>query len=255
MSGLRLAKQAYCAIMASVNIELPILFSDEGLLAVDKPSGVLSIPDRYDPELPVALNLLAPVWGRLYVVHRIDKDTSGVLIYCRDAAMHRSLNGAFGTGAVRKTYHAIVRGVPEWEESSCEFPLHVDADRQHRTIIDAHRGKESKTFFKVLARYKGRSLIEARPETGRTHQIRVHLAAIGFPIVGDPLYGDGKPLLLSTIKRGWKGDPFAERPLLARTALHAMRVEFVHPVSGQMTVIESPYPKDFRASVNQLSNA
>jgi RluA family pseudouridine synthase len=238
-----------------VNIELPILYSDEGLLAVDKPAGVLSIPDRYDPELPVALNLLSPAWGRLYVVHRIDKDTSGVLVYCRDAAIHRSLNGAFGTGAVRKSYHAIVRGVPEWEESVCEHPLHVDADREHRTIIDGHRGKESRTRFTVLARYRGRSLVEARPETGRTHQIRVHLAAIGFPIVGDPLYGDGKPLLLSTIKRGYKGDTFAERPLLSRCALHALCVEFSHPVSGETLRIESPYPKDFRAAVNQLSNA
>ncbi|MDP2791670.1 MAG: RluA family pseudouridine synthase [Rectinemataceae bacterium] len=238
-----------------MNIELPILFADESLLAVDKPSGIFSVPDRYDPDASVALNILAPVWGRLHVIHRIDKDTSGVLIYCRDEAVHRSLNGAFGTGAVVKTYHALVRGAPDWDEASCEFPLHVDADKQHRTVIDAHHGKESRTNFRVLARYRGRALIEARPETGRVHQVRVHLAAVGFPVIGDPFYGDGKPLMLSSIKRGWKGDPHTERPLLSRTALHSVSVEFVHPLSGDKMLIEAPYPKDFRASVSQLTNA
>ncbi len=188
------------------------------------------------------------------VVHRLDKDTSGVLVFARDAGTHRTLNGAFGTRAVRKIYHALVSGPPDWDETGCSLPLRVDGDRQHRTIVDAHSGKPSSTSFRVLARYRHRALVEAIPETGRTHQIRVHLASLGHPVVADPLYGDGRPLLLSSFKRGWKGDPHDERPLLARTALHACSMEFVHPANGNAVRIEAPYPRDFRASVSQLSN-
>jgi RluA family pseudouridine synthase len=247
---------------------ITVLYHDDRLLAVDKPAGLLAIPDRYDPEAPVAASELHREWGRLWAVHRIDKDTTGVLVYARDAEAHRSLNAAFGTHAVRKTYRALVRGLPEWDESSCDLALLADGDRLHRTIIDARRGKSSRTAFRVLERYAARgsfpgaALVEALPETGRTHQIRVHLAALGFPCLCDPLYGDGKPLLLSKFKRRWKGDELEERPLLSRAALHALAIEFAHPGAGDaagpasaasaMLRVEAPLPKDMRASIAQL---
>jgi len=131
--------------------------------------------------------------------------------------------------------------------------LKPDADRLHRTLIDRTRGKEASTTFRVLERYSDYSLVEAMPEGGRTHQIRVHLASTGWPILADPLYGDGKPLLLSAIKRNWKGDPFDEKPLVARTALHALSVRFAHPASGETMSFEAPMPKDMRAAIAQLS--
>ena len=95
-------------------------------------------------------------------------------------------------------------------------------------------------------------MVEARPETGRTHQVRVHLAALGHPCLCDPLYGDGDPLLLSKLKRRWKGDPYDERPLLARAALHALSAAFPHPMTGEELRIEAPLAKDMRAAIAQL---
>jgi RluA family pseudouridine synthase len=234
----------------------PVLYRDDDLLVIDKPSGWLCIPDRYDPDAPVVVRDLRETEGELFVVHRIDKDTSGVLIFARNEEAHRGLSEAFETHAVAKTYLAIARGSPSWDEESCDLPLKVDGDRRHRTIIDAARGKASLTRFKVLERYRGSgfsaALVEARPETGRTHQIRVHLTALGFPILCDPLYGSPEPLFLSKVKGKWKGDAWSERPLLTRTALHALSVEFLHPRTGAAMKIEAPLPKDMRASVTQL---
>ena len=231
---------------------IPVVYSDESLLAVDKPSGVLSIPDRYDPDAPVAASELRSDWGKLFVVHRLDKDTSGVLIYARSADAHQALSAAFESRSVAKTYRAIVRGSPSWDETRCELPLMPDGDRLHRTVITAHHGKASATAFVVIARYKDYALVEARPETGRTHQVRVHLSALGHPCVCDALYGDGEALLLSKLKRRWRGDPYGERPLLSRAALHALAAEFPHPATGALLRLEAPLPKDMRAAIAQL---
>lgn len=285
-----------------------IIYSDADILVVEKPAGLLSVPDRYEPEVPalvvelrkrLAEGLVLPEGpakaltsgtaeeagseaaapsaasaspaaspeaagkvdpsrgAELLVVHRLDKDTSGLLVFARNAEAHRRLNGAFGTGAVQKRYRAIVKGSPNWEETACELPLHVDGDRSHRTIIDGHHGKESRTAFAVLDRYRGAggfaaALVEARPETGRTHQIRVHLASLGHACLCDPLYGDGEPLYLSKVKGKWKGDEWSDRPLLSRTALHAFSLEFAHPMTGEPLHFEAPEPKDFRAARIQL---
>jgi RluA family pseudouridine synthase len=233
-------------------VSIPVLYSDDAILVVDKPAGLLSVPDRWDPEAPVASSALAEDWGKLLVVHRLDKDTSGVLIYARTPEAHRALSAAFESRSVKKVYRALVNGSPAWEETSCELPLKPDGDRLHRTIVDASRGKISATFFTVVARYRDRALVEAKPATGRTHQIRVHLAALGHPCLCDPLYGDGEPLLLSKLKKRWKGDPIDERPLLSRAALHALSAEFAHPLSAAPLRVEAPLPKDMRAAISQL---
>ena len=236
---------------------LSFLHVDSDLMVVDKPSGFLSIPDRWDPEAPTVLEELGRLIGEeakaLLVVHRLDKDTSGVLLFAKNAEAHKALSGAFESREVAKVYHALIRGEPEWEERSCDYPLKPDGDRLHRTIIDASRGKAAATDFRVLGRYGPYSLVEARPRTGRTHQIRVHLAALGYPIVADPLYGDGKALFLSSFKKKWRGDEYAERPLISRTALHALSLEFPHPRSGESLRFESAYPRDLKAALAQLS--
>ncbi len=233
------------------------LFSDSDILVIDKPAGFLTIADRWDAELPTIFEELGRSLGEaetkgLLVVHRLDKDTSGLLVFARNAEAHKALSAAFESREVAKTYHALIRGEPQWKETLCDYPLRPDGDKLHRTIIDAGHGKPSVTDFRLLAAYGPFSLVEARPRTGRTHQIRVHLAALGFPIVADPLYGDGKALYLSSFKKKWRGDEFSERPLLSRTALHAFSLAFAHPRSGAALSFEAPYPRDFKAAVAQL---
>ena len=235
-----------------VNKTLEILYFDATIVAVNKPSGMLSIPDRYDPAAPVALGSLESDFGELFVVHRIDKDTSGVLVYARNAEAHRVLNRQFATREVDKSYLALVRGRTENDEWECDLPLLVDADRQHRTIVNARYGKEALSRFETVERFRDYSLVRVKPETGRTHQVRMHCAATEYPIAADPLYGDGKPILLSQLKRRWKGDAFDERPLMARTALHAERIVFAHPEDRRVMDISAPLPKDFSALLFQL---
>ncbi len=233
------------------------LYSDSDILVVDKAAGILTIADRWDPVAPTIFEELGRSLGEaeaknLLVVHRLDKDTSGLLVLAKNAETHKVLSKAFESREVVKVYHALVRGEPEWKETLCDYPLRPDGDKLHRTIIDAGHGKPSASEFRLIASFGPYSLIEARPRTGRTHQIRVHLAALGFPIVADPLYGDGKALYLSSFKKKWRGDEYAERPLLARTALHARSLAFAHPRGGEALSFEAPYPKDFKASVAQL---
>ena len=226
------------------------------MLVVSKPAGLLSLPDGYVADAPDLLAVLQPTFGKLWIVHRLDRETSGVVALARNEQTHEALNSQFENRQVTKVYHALVNGNPVWNERSISAPLRVDADRHHRTLIDMDEGKPAETSFKVLERF-GRStrrytLVEARPLTGRTHQIRVHLAALGVPVAVDTLYGTQTPILLSDIKRSYRGDVEEERPLLNRLGLHAYQLTLQHPLTGQSMTFEAPYPKDFTATLSQL---
>lgn len=228
-----------------------VLWSDDVLLAVDKPAGLLVIPGGYDKGEHM-LEILEPVFGPLWVVHRLDRDTSGVILFARTADAHRALNAQFEERATHKVYHALVTGEPRWTEQAVELPLRPDGDRRHRTVVDPEQGKPSATRFRVLERFAGYTLLEALPLTGRTHQIRAHLAALGLPIVADELYEGGAGLFLSAIKPGYRGKGAEERPLLGRVGLHARLLEIEHPLTHQRLRFEAPYPKDLRAALYQL---
>lgn len=230
-----------------MDLEGLVLWADEFILAVNKPAGLLTLPDGYRPDAPHVRRLLEPVWGRLWIVHRLDRDTSGALVLARSAAAHRSLNAQFQEHLVQKTYHALTVGDPPWEKQAIEMPLRVDADRQHRTRVDLRSGKYALTRVKVLERFGSLSLIEALPVTGRTHQVRVHLAAAGFPIAGDPLYGRVNGLRQRGVFQAEAG-----QIALQRIALHAFSLGIHHPDDGGWRLIQAPYPPDFAAMLSAL---
>ena len=240
--------------MANKNFDYSTIYSDDDIIVLNKRSGILIAADRYNPDAP-RLDLLAQEeFGKLYAVHRIDKDTSGIIIYARNLQAQRNLSMQFENRQVNKTYHALVYGHPLWEDLHVDLKLKPDGDNRHRTVVDKKFGKPSITDFHNFGSCGPYSWIEAKPKTGRTHQIRVHLAANGLSIVCDPLYsGNQKPLRLSEIKKKWNGDEDEERPLLSRLALHAYKIEISHPKSGEKMIFSAPYPKDMEASRKQIA--
>ena len=235
-----------------MTIQVPIIWSDETIIAVNKPSGLPTLPDGYDKAAPYLVGVLKRRYDRLWVVHRLDRDTSGVLVLALTAEAHRALNTQFQDRRTVKVYHALVAGAPVWDELVIDLPLRPNSGRRHRTVVDAERGKPAETHLRVLDRFQRYTLIEATPHTGRTHQIRAHLAAVGLPIVGDALYGDGAGIYLSAIKPDYQPHSGPEHALIGRLALHARSLTIEHPVTGERLELEAPYPKDFEAALRYL---
>ncbi len=229
-----------------------VLWSDDALLVVNKPAGLATLPDGYNPDAPYLKGILVPVFGPLWIVHRLDRITSGVIVLARSAQAHRALNIQFDQRQVQKIYHALVIGRPDWQEKTIHLPLRPNGDRKHRTVVDARRGKPAATGFRILERFSGCSLVEAIPQTGRTHQIRAHLAAAGFPIAADALYGGGESLSLSPANPGDPVGDVSGLTILSRPALHAMALNFTHPLSSEKMSFEAPYPLDISQALGLL---
>lgn len=230
---------------------IPVLFTDEALLVVNKPAGLAALPDGYHPTLPHIKSVLEGQYGRLWIVHRLDKGTSGVFVLARSAEAHRSLNTQFEHHLVSKIYHALIVGVPEWSEKSVNLPLRPNGDRHHRTVIDPQSGKPAITHLKVLERYGSYCLVEVIPETGRTHQIRAHLYALGVWIAGDKLYGKGTAFHAGQAAR----QPKTDDPLISLAdsmGLHALSLELNHPLSGERMKFTAAYPDLLRSVLEQL---
>jgi tRNA pseudouridine32 synthase / 23S rRNA pseudouridine746 synthase len=222
--------------------DIEILFCDEALLVVNKPAGLSTLPDGYHPTLPHVKSVLEQKFGRLWIVHRLDKETSGVLLLARSAAAHRTMNTQFEQHQVRKVYHALVYGAPAWQEHTVDLALKPNGDRQHRTVVDLNNGKPAVTHFRVLERFDQHCLLEAIPETGRTHQIRAHLSSESLSIIGDKLY-------TRRVKAQKRQEESRARPglsyleiLAGSMALHARSLEVTHPTSGERLKISAPYP-------------
>ncbi|MCL2190743.1 MAG: RNA pseudouridine synthase [Treponema sp.] len=242
-----------------------VIHEDGEIVAVNKAPGIAVCPDRWDESRERLDRLVAESLGspaRLFTVHRIDRDTSGLVLFAKNADSHRRLSLAFEGRDVAKRYIAVVNGRPPWKETSCDLPLVPNGNKRHMTIVDRFRGKKSLTRFALLGSAGNYSVLEALPETGRTHQIRVHAAALGFPVVCDPLYGRDGAVMLSSIKKNWRGDPREEKPLLARLGLHSAELSVsALVVSGEtvpqgernaVVAFRAPLPRDMGALVRQM---
>lgn len=238
--------------MAVTNTSDWVLWLDDDLVVVNKPTGLLTIPHGYDPAQPHLLDLLRENYGPLWIVHRLDRDTSGVIVLARNPQSHRQLNTQFEQRLTSKIYHALIIGSPDWNKTHVDFPLRIDGDRKHRTVIDPTGGKKASTDIQLLERLGGYALVEAQPLSGRRHQIRAHLAAKGHPIAVDELYGDGQVVKLSAIKQNYQQGSREEKPLLERLGLHAYELSVTHPRDGSRLRIKAPYPKDFARILKQL---
>jgi RluA family pseudouridine synthase len=210
---------------------MDIIHADEHILVVNKPAGLPVLPDGWEKDSEYLVKMLEEEFGRIWIVHRLDKITSGVMVFARDAETHRSLNMQFENHEARKTYHAIVEGNPKWEEKIAKHPLRANVGHKHRTVVDDKNGKPSETRFRVIKRYSESALIEAKPMTGRTHQIRVHAYALGHPLVEDVLYG--------------ARDQYG----IGHPMLHAQSLSFIHPATNEKVKFSAPHPADFDEAI------
>src|SRR3972149_4061016 len=207
-----------------------ILYSDEHIVISNKPAGLPVLPDGWEKDAPYLVKSLEEGYGRIFIVHRLEKVASGSMVFARDAETHRALNIQFENHQAEKVYHAIVQGNPRWDEKTAKHPLRANVGHKHRSMGDDRNGNPAETRFKVLKRFQaspeqGRddiALIEAKPMTGRTHQIRVHAYALGYPLLGDTLYSA------------------PETDIISRPALHAHSLTVNHPDSNERVTITAP---------------
>ena len=219
------------------------VFEDERIIALNKPAGVLTLPDRYDRNAPSLIRILESIYPEIFVVHRIDKDTSGLIIFAKDAEAHKMLNTQFMDHSITKVYHAVVRGVFNKEEIEVDIPIMANPAGKGGMIPSA-RGKYALTIMRPLEKFRLASIIECKLVTGRQHQIRVHAATIGYPLLIDEIYSGVSEFFLSSIKKRFnlrKNE--VELPIMKRQTLHSFYMKFEHP-DGNEIKLEAEYSKD-----------
>ena len=236
---------------AYIKISDHIIADTADFIALNKPSGLLSIPDREGKDISLK-KLLIEKYGSIFTVHRLDRDTSGLILFAKTEGAHRHLSQQFEERQTEKIYLGFVLGTLAEKKGTIDAPIaEHPAKRGLMTVYK--KGKESLTDYEVVEDFKIFSWVQFQIHTGRTHQIRVHAKHIGHPILCDDLYGDGKPVLLSSLKHRFKlsKNELEERPILNRLALHALSLQFV-TTNGEMIKLEAPLPKDLRALLQQL---
>ena len=221
---------------------MEILHIDDDILVINKPARLPVLPDGWNKDAPYLVKMIEEEHGKIFIVHRLDKGTSGVIVFARTTEVHRALNIQFENRETDKVYHAIMEGEPNWNEKIAKFPLRANVGNKHRTAVDNKNGKPSETRFRVLKRYqvhpersRRAALVEAKPMTGRTHQIRVHAYALGHPLLGDILYNG------------------IEMDVITRPALHAYSLAFSHPTTSERMIFKSEHPQDFASALELLS--
>jgi len=230
-----------------------IIHLDAAIAVVNKPADFLSIPDRFQADKPNVADWLKSRIGEIFIVHRLDKDTSGVICFARTAEAHRHLSAQFEGRVAQKTYLALVDGQLEQDSGEIDLAIAHDPLKPGRMVVNK-KGKPALSHYTCKEKFQHFSLLEVSIHTGRTHQIRVHLAAIGHPLAVDPFYGKRTELFLSEIKkRNFRlGKEETEQPIMRRTPLHAWQLGIIHPETELPQTYQVNPPKDMEALLSQL---
>lgn len=228
-----------------------IIFEDADILVVNKPSGITVIPDRIHTQRETLQSILQKDFGRLLVVHRIDRDTSGVLCFARHEAAHKHLSLQFQNHTIDKLYTAIVKGKMKSKSGIIEHYIAENPSRPG-TMMVHKSGKEAITIFEVIEEFRHASLLQVRIKTGRTHQIRVHLASVGNSLLVDPVYGEEDAFYFSSIKKNYKHGDGGERPTISRLTLHASELGLLHPADNSPRTFSAPLAKDLQILLKLL---
>lgn len=231
---------------------LSIIFENDDFVALDKPSGLLTIPDRHDETQLSLYKILSHQYGRIFIVHRLDRDTSGLILFAKNEATHKYLSQLFEKRDIEKSYLGIIRGSLAEKKQVISEPI-AEHPTHKGVMVITKKGKPSLTECNVLEDFGIYSLVHFNIQSGRTHQIRVHMKFLGHPIVCDPIYGDGKSILLSSFKKKYRLSKHdeEERPLINRLALHSYQLNF-KDAQGNAHLLEAPLPKDMKALLQQL---
>jgi RluA family pseudouridine synthase len=236
--------------LKNISISDLLLFEDDDYFVVSKPPFIATLEDRV--EKINLLGLAREYSSDAQACHRLDKDTSGVLVFAKNPEAYRHMSMQFEAREVEKVYHAVTDGNHAFQEVLVDLPILKQNDGTVK--ISKREGKPAQTWFTTLKSYRQHTLVQCKPVTGRMHQIRVHLATLKASITGDDMYG-GQPFYLSSVKRGFNlKKQTEEQPIMKRMALHAYALTFVDLKGGTQTV-EAPYPKDFQALIRQLEKA
>ena len=229
-----------------------IVFENEDFIAVNKSAGMLTIPDRHDETQLSLYKILSQQYGKVFIVHRLDRDTSGLVLFAKNETSHKYLSQLFEKRNIEKIYIGIVRGSLPGKTGSINEPIAEHPFHKGEMSINK-KGKPSLTEYKVLEDHGIYSAVQFNIHSGRTHQIRVHMKFAGHPIACDAIYGDGNPILLSSFKKKYKLSKAEEeeRPLLNRLALHSYQLNF-KDADKNMHTLKAPVPKDIKALLQQL---
>lgn len=231
--------------------KIDIIYEDDDIIVINKDANILSIPDRYQTNKFNLKSYLESEYQDIFVIHRLDKDTSGIICFAKNEIAHRELSMQFQERSVKKVYHLFCEGHPLAESGEIDEPILKRTDGKG---IIHKKGKPSRSLFKVIKKFRFHSLLEFELLTGRTHQARIHAAHIGCPLMVDPMYGNKEYFYLSEVKRKYRTGKYKEeQPLLRRTPLHARFLECKHPTSGEIIQFDAEYPKDLRALEKQLT--